>query len=267
MTELLHKALTGSILRAYYDVYNGTARIYPERFYDRAMVHELTGSGIRCVQQPEYQIVYHDKIVGKQILDILVAQEVVIEDKVAPALTRLHKAQLLSYLKVTGKQVGLLLNFGGPKPEFQRLYFAPREPGAGRVRIERAVRDDLPDDLVAPEMVYQVVGGLFDVHTALGPGFIHRIYANASYHGLKLRGLSAKPQRAIQVFYRDTPLGTLPFGHLRVEDKLLVFPVAIQSLADLHLETLREWLRAQHIALGLLANFYDTELRPLFLRP
>ena len=78
MTELLHKELTGSILRAYYDVYNGTSRIYPERFYDRAMVHELTAKKIRCVQQPEYEVVYKERIVGKQILDILIAGEVVV---------------------------------------------------------------------------------------------------------------------------------------------------------------------------------------------
>ena len=52
MTELLHKDLTQSILRAYYDVYNGTSRVYPERFYDRAMVHDLRAMNIRCVQQP-----------------------------------------------------------------------------------------------------------------------------------------------------------------------------------------------------------------------
>ncbi len=93
MTELLHKSLTSSILRAYYDVYNGTGRTYPERFYDRAMVYDLNEMTIRCVQQPEWQIVYRDKIVGKQILDILIAGEVVVENKVAPSLTRLHKAQ------------------------------------------------------------------------------------------------------------------------------------------------------------------------------
>jgi GxxExxY protein len=267
MTELLHKDLTQSILRAYYDVYNGTSRIYPEYFYDRAMVHDLRAMKIRCVQQPEYQIVYKERIVGKQILDILIAGEVVVEDKVAPCLTRLHKAQLLSYLKVTGKQVGLLLNFGGPKPEFQRLYFALREPKVSRAQIERAVSGSERPDLIAPETVYDIVGGLFEVHSTLGPGFIHRIYANASYHELKLRGIPARPQKSIQVFYRDIALGELKFGHLRAADNIMVFPVAIQSIADLNLDALREWLQSENVQLGILANFWDTELKPIFLKP
>ena len=266
MTELLHKALTQSILGVYYDVYNGTARIYPEYFYDRAVVHDLRALKIHCVQQPAYHIVYKERIVGKQILDILIAGEVVVEDKVAPRLTRLHKAQLLSYLKVTGKQVGLLLNFGGPQPEFQRLYFAPREPKVASAQVERALNGDDRPDLIAPEMAYAIVGGLFEVHATLGPGFIHRIYANAAFHEFKLRGLPTRPYRAIQVHYHDISLGELKFSHFRVGDTVMVFPVAIQSIADLRLDTLREWLRSESVPLGILANFWDTELKPIFLK-
>ncbi|MEK7785343.1 MAG: GxxExxY protein [Chloroflexota bacterium] len=267
MTDLLHKSLTGSILRAYYDVYNGTGRTYPERFYDRAMVYDLNTMAIRCVQQPEWQIIYREKVVGKQILDILIAGEVVVEDKVAPSLTRLHKAQLISYLKVTGKQAGLLLNFGGPKPEFQRLYFTPREPKASEASVKRVAESRELAGLVEPEMVYEIVGGLFDVHAALGPGFMGRIYANACYHELKLRGLPIKPYKAIQVFYRGESLGELKFGHLRVSDTVMVFPTAATSVADFELDNFREWLQVQQASLGILANFHDTELKPLFLRP
>lgn len=266
MPELLHKALTQTLIGIYYDVYNGTGRTYPERFYDTAMVHDLRQARVACIQQPEYRILHKEKIVGKQILDILIAGEVVVENKVAPALTRLHKAQLLSYLKVTDKSVGLLFNFGGPKPEFQRLYFTPREPKIAKASAERAAADPALEGLIAPELVYEVVGGLFAVHTALGPGFIHRIYANACHHELKLRGLPVQPLREMQVFYKDTRLGELKFGHLRVGETLMVFPAAIQSLADLHLENFREWMRAQQVPLGLLVNFHDIELKPLFIK-
>jgi GxxExxY protein len=267
MTELLHKDLTQIILRAYYDVYNGTSRIYPERFYDRAIVHDLNLSKIRCIQQPTYEIVYKERTVGKQILDILIAQEVVVEDKAAPCLTRLHQAQLLSYLKVTGKQVGLLLNFGGPQPEFKRLFFAPREPRVAQAHIERPAIDSSSADLIAPELVYEIIGSLFEVHSALGPGFIHRVYANACYHELQLRSLPVKSQKSIQVFYRGISLGELKFAHLRVSDTVIVFPTAIQSTADLQLDNLREWLCVQKVPLGILANFHDTELKPIFLKP
>ncbi len=213
MTELLHKALTASILRAYYDVYNGTSRIYPERFYDRAMMHDLNAMSVVCTLQPEWQVLYKEK------------------------------------------------------PEFERLYFAPREPRVAKSQIERAAAGLTPSKLIDPRLVYEIVGGLFDVHATLEPGFIHRIYANACYHELKLRGLPAKPQKAIQVFYRGTILGELKFGHLRVGGEVLVFPAAIQNPADLHPEMLCDWLRDQQVPLGIVANFHDTALTPTFLKP
>ena len=267
MPELLHKALTASILHAYYDVYNGTSRFYPERFYDRGMLHDLAKMTVACVAQPEWQVIYKDKIAGKQILDILIAGEVVVENKVAPALTRLHKAQLFSYLKTIGKQVGLLLNFGGPEPEFERVYFAPREPHVTKAQIEQASATIPSHKLIEPELIYAVVGGLFEVHATLGPGYIHRIYANACYHELKLRGLPVKPQKAIQVFYHGAILGELKFGHLRVGDSLMVFPAAIRNPADLQLDMFCNWLRDQQVPLGLVANFYGTSLAPKFLKP
>jgi GxxExxY protein len=92
MTELLHNNLTHTIIGVYYDVYNGTARTYPEFIYERAMMHDLRKKGLRCRQQEEYQVIYKDRLVGSQRLDLFVADKVVVEIKVAPQLTDLHKA-------------------------------------------------------------------------------------------------------------------------------------------------------------------------------
>ena len=123
MVKLLHKKTTGTIIGVYYDVYNGTARTYPEFIYEWAMMDDLRRKGVSCRRQPEYQVFYKGKLVGVQRLDLFVAEEVVVELKVKPQLTRLHKAQAISYLKVVGEAVGLLCNFGSPSPEFERLYF------------------------------------------------------------------------------------------------------------------------------------------------
>ena len=266
MPELLHKELSSKILRAYYDVYNGTGRIYPERFYDRAMLYELGKEKLNCLYQPEWTITYKDKIVGKQILDILVAGDVVIEDKVLPGLTKLNKAQILSYLKVTDKQIGLLLNFGSEKPEFQRIYFARREVSVSKGQVERAANDETAKKLIEPQLVYDIVGGLFEVHTALGPGFIYRIYANACHHEFKLRGLPTQPHKLIQAFYEDFSLGELHLAHFRIGDSVMVFPHAVQHASDLGIDSIRSWLKNQGVALGIVANFYDTELKPIFVK-
>lgn len=111
-----------------------------------------------------------------------------------------------------------------------------------------------------------MIGGLLDVHAILGPGFVHRIYANAVYHELALRGLEVMPRREFQVFYRSRPIGEIKFNHLQVGDSLMVFPVAIQDVNDLSINNLKAWMRIQNIPLAILANFYPDELDFMVLR-
>jgi GxxExxY protein len=262
MTKLLHKKLTGTIIGVYYDVYNGTARTYPEFIYERAMMDDLRRKGVSCLQQPEYQVFYKGKLVGVQRLDLFVAEEVVVELKVKPQLTRLHKAQAISYLKVVGEAVGLLCNFGSPSPEFERLYFKECPVQDEPVTMPA----DWPAEFLSPELTYTVIGGLYEVHSILGPGFIHRIYANAVHHELSLRGLEVLPRREYQVIYRGRPIGEIKFNHLQVGDSLMVFPVAIQDINDLSINNLKAWMQVQNVPLGILANFYPTSLEFMVLR-
>ena len=263
MTKLPHQELTGNIIGAYYEVYNHTSRTFPEYIYEQAMLEELQQRGILTTRQDKYQITYKDYIVGLQQLDLFIAGEVVVENKAVGQLTRLHKAQAISYLKTVEKLTGLLLNFGGPKPEFNRLYF----------NIDKKPSSTPPDnqmtpsaDWLYPDLAYQIVGGLYEVHTLLGAGFVHRIYANACYHELKLRGLATKPAKRIRVVYKGKAIGDIAFAHLLVEGKIIVFPVAIGCIQDIRLENLKQWLALSEVSLGILANFDAVKLEILFIR-
>ncbi len=262
---MLHRELSQTIIGVYYDVYNGTGRTYPEFIYERAMTKDLQRRGIACRRQPEYQIFYKEKLVGIQQLDLFAAGEVVVELKVAPALTKLHKAQAISYLKVVGKQVGLLLNFGSPTPEFNRVYFSRHDAPSESISGVEADKDGL-EALLSPELTYQVIGGLYEVHSRLGPGFIHRIYANAVHHELSLRGLEPLPHRHYEVYYRGDVVGEIKFNHVQIDDRLMVFPVATQRLDDISINNLKEWMAAQQLPLAILANFYPDHLEYSVLR-
>lgn len=266
MTELLHKELTGKIIGVYYDVYNGLSQTYPEFVYEKAMMADLRRLGIPCVRQDKYEIRYKDWIVGRQELDLFVAQAVVVELKVAERIEPLHLAQLLSYLKTVGKEVGLLFRFGGPEPEFARRVFT-QSAWESNLRTGSPERLVDTEGLLYPELVFDVVGGLIEVFKTLGPGFVHRIYANACYRELHhVRGFQALPRREMQVYYRGRPLAQINFSHIQIEDRLLVFPVAIGDVRNIHLHNLKAWMRQLKIPIGILANFQDTRLNPIILR-
>jgi len=265
MAGLLYKELTGDILGAYYTAYNGLSRTYPEFICENAMVRLLGKMRVRYRRQPEHQIMYKERLVGVQRLDILLVDEkVVIECKVVPRLEGIHKAQAFSYMKTVGAQVGLLLNFGGPEPEFERLYFDPER----QAEYEPGFRpsDELPDGLLYPEVTGWVLGTAVEVHCTLGPGFIHRIYANACYHEYQQRGVGVEPRKEYQVIFQGESIGSLKFNHFVLEGVVMHFPVTIRDVTDVSIQNLKDWMRYQDIRLGVLTNFYDTAIRPVFVR-
>ena len=261
MDKLHHSELTGKIIGAYYDVYNGLGQGYPEYIYEQAMMRTLERSAIPCARQDEYEIYYKEWLAGVQRLDIFVAGEVVVGLKVRPELSPINVVQTVSYLKTVGKEVGLLFNFGGSEPEFKRVIHTFKEQPS-----LSAVQQEVKPNLLFPELSYEVIGSLFAVHHVLGPGFVYRIYANACYREMQSRGLDVRPLKQMTVYYQGEILGTVKLDHLLVEGCLMVFPVAISDLGNMKPQNLRHWMASQQISLGILANFNDTQLKPVFMK-
>ncbi|MDH4241946.1 MAG: GxxExxY protein [Phycisphaerae bacterium] len=83
-----------------------------ESAYEACLAFELAEKGLKIERQKPLPIVYRKvKLDCGYRLDILVEKAVIIEIKVVDRLAPIHRAQLLSYLKLSGCKVGLLINF------------------------------------------------------------------------------------------------------------------------------------------------------------
>ena len=83
-----------------------------ESVYEKCLRHELLKRGLRVQSQIWVPVIYDGvEIEGGYKIDLLVEDQVVVELKVVEQILDVHKAQLLSYLKLSNKQVGLLINF------------------------------------------------------------------------------------------------------------------------------------------------------------
>ena len=67
-------------------------------------------------------VMFRGQSVGQFYADLFVDDKVIVELKAVSALAPEHSAQVINYLKATGIEVGLLVNFGRPKIEFKRLH-------------------------------------------------------------------------------------------------------------------------------------------------
>jgi GxxExxY protein len=90
--------------------------------YENALVYELEKRGFHAQQQVAIRVQYEGLIIGDYVADIIVNNVVVLELKAVDAIAPIHEAQLLNYLRASGIEVGLLLNFG-PKPRICRRIF------------------------------------------------------------------------------------------------------------------------------------------------
>jgi GxxExxY protein len=83
-----------------------------ESVYEICLIDELTSSGLTVQSQLYVPIKYKNKDLGGKLkLDLLVNDIIIVEIKAVDVMIPLYKAQLLSYLKLTGKPKGLLINF------------------------------------------------------------------------------------------------------------------------------------------------------------
>ncbi len=104
--------LTEKIIGAAFKVHNRIGAGFQEKVYENALAQELDSLGLRAEQQKPLEVMYGGKPVGDFVADILVEHCVLLELKATRSLDKTHEDQLVNYLKASGIEVGLLVNFG-----------------------------------------------------------------------------------------------------------------------------------------------------------
>jgi GxxExxY protein len=105
-------ALTARIIGAAIAVHRALGPGLLESTYQACLIHELMGSGLHVERQVPVPVVYRPVTLdcGYRI-DLLVERQIVVELKTVDRFDAVHTAQLLTYLKLSGLRVGLLINF------------------------------------------------------------------------------------------------------------------------------------------------------------
>jgi len=113
--------LTEAILGACFEVSNELGNGFLESVYEKALVVALRQRNIKAVPQAPVSVEFRGEPVGKFFADLLVEGKVIVELKVCKNIAPEHLAQVINYLRATGLETGLLVNFGNRKVEYRRL--------------------------------------------------------------------------------------------------------------------------------------------------
>ena len=113
--------LSGRAIGCAFIVLNTLGAGLLQEVYENALAYEVRAAGLSAVQLYGAKVHYGDILVGEYFADPLVSDVLLVELKTAKALDDAHRMQCTNYLKATGLQLCLLLNFGKPRLEINRV--------------------------------------------------------------------------------------------------------------------------------------------------
>jgi GxxExxY protein len=119
--KILYKDLSYKIIGLAMDVHRELGHGYLEKVYENAMMVLMRREEVKAQQQAPIKVMFQGEGVGDYFADILVEEKIILELKSVDRIIDAHKAQALNYLKATGMQLAIILNFGKEKLEYEWL--------------------------------------------------------------------------------------------------------------------------------------------------
>ena len=119
---MINDPVTQQIIGCAMEVHKQLGPGSQEVIYQRCLALEFSASGLRFGREIEYPIYYKGRKVGTRRADFIVDSRIVVELKALTALEDVHLVQAKNYVRAYNLEIGLLINFGGNRLEFKRLF-------------------------------------------------------------------------------------------------------------------------------------------------
>lgn len=258
MTDLVYPELSYIVQGALFDVYNELCHFgLSEGGWETALLIALAERGVSAQRQVEYELHYKSRRIGRFFVDVLADERLLLELKVEDGLLPVDVAQVITYLKVTGLKLGILVNFGGDELEFRRIPNFVSQRSARRPQVD-AIQP--VGHLLYPELTKELRAILYEVHSELGPGFMHMHYRRATQIELRWRSIPYEVKKEITIRFRGQPIERRETRLLIVDSKVLLAPLAVRQITPGLKGRFRQYLRLLGLKLGLVANFHTPSL-------
>ena len=121
ITDLQYHEVTAEVIGCAMKIHRYFGPGFPEVISKRRFIIELQKANITYTSEIEREIFYEERLIGKRRLDLLVANNILVELKAVTEVNNSCYAQIINYLRVFNIEVGLLLNFGSASLQFKRF--------------------------------------------------------------------------------------------------------------------------------------------------
>ncbi len=263
MAEIIYPQLSYDIQGACFDVHNALRRFdLSEAGWETALAIALNGRGIAAHRQVELALHYKRWRVGRFFVDVIAEREhqALLELKKVP-LEPIHRAKVITYLRMTGIKLGLLITFAGERVVIERILNRVSD------HAEPPVEETPPVWLTAfdfgrVEELWQVFR---EVRSELGPGLMHMHYRRACQVELRLRRITYEKINEIVVQFHGQPIESRRIPLLVVDDRLMVVPLAVLRITPDIEARYRHCLEFLGLKQGLIVNFRTSQLESVVI--
>ena len=118
---MVESDLTYQVVGCAMKVLNDVGHGLREKTYERALCVEFRAEGIGFDSQKAYPVYYRNEHIDDYIPDLVVLDRLIVEAKTVETITDEHLGQVLNYLRITGLQAGVIINFKHAKLQWQKV--------------------------------------------------------------------------------------------------------------------------------------------------
>lgn len=254
---MIHAEITHEIIGAAIQVHRELGPGEDEVVYEEALCIALESRGLNFQRQRPVPVIYKGrKLDCGYRMDVLVADKVVVEAKTMELVAPVHDAQLLTYLRLDDRSVGLLINFRTPVLKdgiMRRVLETSRHQR--RPAFAAAAETQGSEDHSGP-----IIAAAIEVHRELGPGLLRSTYLECFCHELSLRNQTFRRDVAVHLKFLGRALKQPGMFNLLVAG----FPVqivAVNAVTETHKLHLAALLCQAVLPDGLLLNFNSVLLK------
>ncbi len=251
---MLYSDKTYIIRQVVFDIFNNVVGTWSEETYEDILCDALVENKLNIARQQQYEVMYKGNKVGLFYTDIIVENKIILELKAVPEVFPLHQAQTISYLKITGLQLAMLINFGGTE-----IYIKAFPNNVSRKKV-LASNFDInkvnlsTEDKVLIQPFLMISKEILEI---LGPGYFHQVYRRAFWDELKYNNINFDWIKELELKYKDKVYDKKELKFYKIND-LLISIVAVNSLDELALNRFSKYIKHYKCNKGLIVNFNNT---------
>lgn len=253
----LYEERSKQVLGLIFEVRNNLKSGWSEEIYHQALLKHLLKNNIPTVNKPKYPLIHRGAEVYEFEPDLIVWDDIILELKVnrnykGREFPSKNEAQIIHYLKVCEKELGLLVNFAHSKVGIKRMIYHPPETEI------REFYDYIKPKICAHDraILMHVRKHLLNICHQYGTGFPDKIYQKIIGLELSYHGLKCEENCVVDAIWEEEKIGSQTIPHVLIENRILMLIRAtFDHGSTLDFTNTQTYLEALSLNIGIVINF------------